>query len=318
MSAPTNLVTTLTSVGNREDLEDVIYRVAPEKTPMISSASKTKATQRFHEWETETLATPDATNAALEGDDVGTLDAGNQPARLGNYAQIFTKKFGVSRTQQKTTQAGVKNPVTRQKVLKGIEMRRDMEKRFIGNFASNAESGGTPRHSAGLLAYLTTNVSRGAGGSSGGFSSGVVAAATNGTQRTFTESLLKAAWATAFNTGANPSQAYMGATNKQQFAAFTGIADIRTEVKGREQATIIAGAEVYVGDFGELMLIPHPYGLSRDMVAVDPDYVAVATLDGFNTEPLAKTGDSDRYLLTHEAGLECKNEAAHFVVADLI
>lgn len=33
MAAPTNTVTSLVSIGNREDLEDVIYRVAPEETP---------------------------------------------------------------------------------------------------------------------------------------------------------------------------------------------------------------------------------------------------------------------------------------------
>jgi hypothetical protein len=33
--------------------------------------------------------------------------------------------------------------------------------------------------------------------------------------------------ATAFSNGGKPTQAYMGPTHKQQFSAFTGIADIR-------------------------------------------------------------------------------------------
>src|SRR4051794_11241939 len=109
MTAPTNLSTTLTSVGVREDLEDVIYRVAPEKTPFISSIGKTKAAARYHEWQTETLSTPDATNAALEGDDVSSLDAENLTSRVGNYCQIFAKKFGVSRTQEIVDKAGRKS-----------------------------------------------------------------------------------------------------------------------------------------------------------------------------------------------------------------
>jgi hypothetical protein len=192
-----------------------------------------------------------------------------------------------------------------------------MEARMIGNYASIAEAGATPRGTAGVLAWLTSNVSRGASGASGGFAAGVVSAATNGTQRTLTEALLKAAWASAFANGANPSIALMGPVQKQQFSAFTGIADIRAEVKGREQATIIAGAEVYVGDFGQLMLVPHPYGLTRDLVAIDPEYAAVATLDGFKTDDLAKTGDSQKQIMTHEAAFECANEKAHFVIADL-
>lgn len=38
--------------------------------------------------------------------------------------------------------------------------------------------------------------------------------------------------------------ALMGATNKQDFSGFTGISDIRSEVKGRDQA-IIHGAADY-------------------------------------------------------------------------
>jgi len=317
MTAPTNLSTTLNAVGDREDLEDTIYRVAPEKTPFLSAIGKKKAQARYHEWQTENLATPNPANAALEGDDIASLDAPNNTTRVGNYCQIFRKTLGVSRTQEVVDKAGRKSEVNRQKVRKGIELRRDMEARMIGNFASVAESGATPRGTAGLLAWLTSNVSRGGSGASGGFAAGLVSAATNGTQRTLTEAMLKAAWATAFGNGANPSIAFMGPVQKQQFSAFTGIAQIRTEVKGREQATIIAGAEVYVGDFGQLMLVPHPYGLTRDVVAVDAEYASVATLDGFKTDDLAKTGDSQRQILTHEASFECANEKAHFVIADL-
>lgn len=316
MTAPTNLVTTATSVGNREDLSEIIHRVAPEKTPFISNIGKSKAKARYHEWQTEDLASPDATNAQLEGDDVGTLDAGNNTARVANYCQIFRKTGGVSRTQEIVDKAGRDSELARQKAIKGIELRRDMEKRLIGNFASNNESGATPRRSAGLLGWLTTNVSRGSGGSNGGFSTGVVSAATNGTQRTWTEALLKSVISTAFTNGATPSQIYMGPAHKQQFSAFTGIADIRKDA-GNGQATIVAGAEIYVSDFGELVAIPHPYGLTRDAPIVDPEMVSVAVLDGYKTQALAKTGDNERFMLTCEACLEVKNEKAHAVVADL-
>jgi hypothetical protein len=316
MTAPTNLVTTASSVGNREDLSDVIHRVAPEKTPFISNIGKSKAKARYHEWQTEDLATPDATNAQLEGDDVGTLDTGNNTVRVANYCQIFRKTGGVSRTQEVVDKAGRESELARQKAIKGVELRRDMEKRLIGNFASNNESGATPRRSAGLLAWLTSNVSRGSGGANGGFGSGVVAAATNGTQRTWTESLLKSVIASAFTAGATPSQIYMGPAHKQQFSAFTGIASIRKDVD-KGQATIVAGAEIYVSDFGELVAIPHPYGLTRDAPLVDPSMVAVAMLDGYKTMTLAKTGDNERFMLTAEACLEVRNEKGHAVAADL-
>lgn len=317
MSAPTNTVTTLISIGNREDLEDVIYRVAPESTPFCSNIGTAKATATYHEWQTETLATPVATNAQLEGDDIGTPSAGNLTTRVGNYMQILRKDGLVSRTEEVVNKAGRDSEMDRQKVLKGIELKRDQEMRFIGNYASVAESGATTRKSAGALAWLTSNDSRGASGSDGGFSAGIVAAATNGTQRTFTEALVKAALATTFNNGGSPTQAYMGATHKQQFSTFTGIADIRSDAPGKKMATIVGAADVYVSDFGNITLIPHPYGLTRDCLIIDPSMWAVAVLDGTKSTPLAKTGDADKFMMTRECGLVCRNEKANTVVADL-
>ncbi len=317
MTAPTNTTTTINSKGNREDLEAVIYRVAAEETPFTQNIGAAKATAIKHEWQVEALATPDPTNAALEGDDVASLDAPNLTTRVGNVCQIFTKKGGVSRTQEVVDKAGRDSELDRQKVLKGIEMRRDMEARFIGNYASNDEAGATPRRSAGALAWLTSNVSRGAAGASGGFSGGQVAAATNGTQRTFTEALVKSVLSSAYSNGGRPTQAYMGPAHKQAFSAFTGIAQIRKEVTGAKPAVIIGAADVYVSDFGNVTLIPHAYGLTRDCLFVDPTKMAVGTLDGVRSKPLAASGDSEKFLLTSEKTLVCRNEKAHAVVADL-
>jgi hypothetical protein len=214
--------------------------------------------------------------------------------------------------------AGRTSELNRQSVLKGLAMRRDMEARFLGNYASNAENAGvTPRHSAGALAWVASNVSRGTGGSNGGFSSGTVSAATNGTLRNFTESLVKGVLATAFGNGGQPRQAYMGPTSKQEFSAFTGIADIRADVSGENQATIYGAAEVYVSDFGAIALIPHPYALTRDCLFSDPNMWAVAVLDGIKVEELAKTGDNRKFMMTHEATLEARNEKASAVVSDI-
>jgi hypothetical protein len=317
MTAPTNTITGATpNVGVLEDLEDTIFRVAPEQTPFVSNIGTKKATSTYHEWQTETLATPDATNAQLEGDDY-ILAAGNLTTRVGNYMQILAKTGGVSRTQEVVDKAGRASELARQKVLKTIELRTDLEKRVIGNYASVAESGATTRKSAGILAFITSNDNRGSGGSDGGFSSGIVAAATNGTQRTFTEALVKATLATAFGNGAKPTQAYMGPTHKQQFSAFTGIADIRSDVSGNGMATIYGAADVYVSDFGSLTLIPHPYGLTRDCVLVDPKLASIATLDGLKSKALASSGDNEKFLLTMEKGLVIENQKGHACLADL-
>lgn len=317
MAAPTNTVVSATNVGVREDLEDIIYRVAAEETPFVSNIGKVKVKNRYHEWQTETLAAPDATNSALEGDDVGTHGAANSPSRVGNRTQIFTKSGIVSGTAEAVDTAGRASELARQKLLKGKEIVRDMEARFIGNYASVTESGATTGKSAGVLAWIITADSRGSGGSQGGFSGGTVAAATNGTQRAFTEALVKNVLATAFAAGSKFSQAYMGATHKQQFSGFSGIADIRADAPGKKMATIIGGADVYVSDFGNITLIPHAYGLDRDCLFADPEMAAVGTLRPLFTQALAKTGDNERFQMIAEKTLVVKNEKGFGVAADL-
>lgn len=317
MAAPTNTVTTVNNIGIREDLENDIYRIAPEKTPFISNIGNTKATSTFHEWQIEDLEAVDASNFQLEGDDVGTLDSARLTTRVGNYTQIFRKSGAVAGTQEAVSLAGRADEMDRQKMLAGLALKRDVEARLIGNVASNAQSGGTPRKAGGALAWITSNDSRGAGGSDGGFGSGVVAAATNGTQRAFTEVLVKSVLATAFGNGAMFSQAYMSGTHKQQFSGFTGIADIRSNVAGKSQATIYGAADVYVSDFGSITLIPHPYGLTRDCLFVDPSMVAVGTLRATSSKALASSGDNEKFLLTCEKTLVVRNQRGLGVAADL-
>lgn len=316
MAAPSNTVTSLVAIGNREDLSDVIYRVAPEETPFFSAIGASKATATYHEWQTETLASAVATNFNVEGNTFA-IAAGNLTTRIGNYCQIFTKAFGVSRTEDIVKKAGRTSETNRQKVLKGIELRRDVEMTLTNNVVSGAESGGTPRKSGGALAWLTTNTSVGAGGSNGGYSANVVSAATNGTLRNFSEAQVKTVMSSAFSSGGKPTAGYMGPTSKQEFSAFTGIATIRHDAPGVKMASIVGAADVYVSDFGNLALVPHPYALTRDCLIIDPSKWAVATLDGFKTTELAQTSDSQQYAMTFEATLEARNEKASGVVRDI-
>jgi hypothetical protein len=314
MAAPTGVNTTLVNIGNREDLEDKIYRVAPEETPFMSVIGRTEATAVTHEWQTETLAAASATNQLVEGDDVTTLDNPNLSARIGNICQINGKKYGVSGTQQKVKSAGSSGSLSRQRILKGLEARRDAELRMTGNYATVAESGATARKCGGALAGISSNVSLGAGGSVTAISASTWTAATPGTTRTFTEALVKSAQSSAFSNGARPSVAMMGPSLKQQWSAFTGIASIRSDVKDDRMATIIAGADVYVSDFGKITLVPHPYSLTTAVLGITPDMWAVGVLRGWKTNKLAKLGDSDREEILAEHTLVARNEKASWAI----
>lgn len=316
MTVPTATLTTYSAVGNREDLENTIYKIAANKTPFTSNIGKDKATATYHEWQTFSLRAAVGTNKNVQGDDT-TATAAKTTVRVGNRTQIFKESGSVSGTQEAVDAAGRASEMGFQKLQKGEELATDIETSMLGNYASIAGDASTAAQTAGALAWMSSNVSRGVGGTSGGFSSGVVAAAGNGTQRAFTEVLLKAALASAFSNGApGISQAYMSGTHKGLFSAFTGIADIRKDA-GSGQATIVGGADVYIGDFNTITVVPVQYGLTRDVLLIDPSMWAVGTLRPMKTEALAKTGDADRFQIITEKCLVSRNEKGSAVIADL-
>ena len=95
----------------------------------------------------------------------------------------------------------------------------------------------------------------GTAGASGGFlsSTSLVAARTDASAtRQFAESHINDVMEAAFNTGAKPSIMQLPAGLKTRFSEFTGIADLRRDVNGAGQATIVGGADAYISNFGTL------------------------------------------------------------------
>jgi len=200
------------------------------------------------------------------------------------------------------------------------ELKRDMEQNLCSNTAAVPLADGTAGRSAGAVAFIRTNGSRGVGGAAAtlsGTTSGYInAAATNGTLRTVTEAMLKDAMADAWNEGGEPSMAIMSGPLKQTFSTFTGIADQRRDT-GNKAATIIGAADVYVSDFGEISFVPSRFTTGRDVMVIDPSLWSVLYLQRFKTEDLAKTGHADRKLLSVEYTLKCANQLGNALIADV-
>src|SRR5690242_18270133 len=131
MSLPSNAFATYEAIGNREDLSDEIYRIDPTDTPIMTAFERTTATAVNHEWQTQALAAVDTDNYVLEGDDA-TTDAVTPTVRLGNICQISDKVARVTGTQQAVRKAGRDNELDYQAMLKGLELKRDMETLLVG------------------------------------------------------------------------------------------------------------------------------------------------------------------------------------------
>jgi len=310
---------TYQSIGNREDLTDVIYNISPTDTPFMSSVGKTKATAVYHEWQTDALAAAVANNAAVEGADATSLTV-TPTARVGNRTQISTKTVQIAGTQESVDKAGRKSEKAYQLAKASSELKRDMEKTLLSNNVAAAGDSSTARTLGGLQAWLGTNAVLGSGGTAG---SGGTTARVSGTDAAFTEAMLKSAVKQAFVQGGNPSVLMVTPTQKQVVSGFAGIAEQRYQAPSNAPTTIVGAADVYLSDFGTLSVVPNRF-MTADSddngevaFVLDPEYAAVAYLRPFQTNELAKTGDSEKTQLLVEYTLEVKNEKAHAIIADL-
>jgi hypothetical protein len=310
MAQPTNTFDTYDSVGEREDLSDVIYSISPTDTPFISSAAKTKATAVLHEWQTDALAAAATNNAVIEGDEA-TLDAVTATSRLSNSSQIMDKTVVITGTQEAVDKAGRASELAYQIAKKAKELKRDMEATITGNQAEVAGNASTARKFGSLGAWIETNDDLGASGSSGGSGN---TARTDGTQRAFTEASLKTVIKSVWNEGGDPSMIMVGPFNKQKLSGFTGNS---TRFDAGADATLYTSVDVYASDFGQLQVVPNRFSRDRDAYILDMNYFAIAFLRDFSMHELSKTGDSEKRQLLVEATLESRNEKASGLVADL-
>jgi hypothetical protein len=313
MALPTNALATYAAIGNREDLEDVIYRIDPTDTWFMSNVTKGTAKAVNHEWQTQALASADTANAVLEGDDA-TTDAITPTVRLGNICQISDKVARVTGTQQAVDHAGRDNEMNYQKVLKGLELKRDLESIIIGtNQAKNAGAAATARITASILSWIKTNGSVGTSGVAPATADGV-ATRTDGTQRAFTEALLKPVLKSIWESGGAPGSILVAGFNKQQFSTFTGRSTPQEDAKSKK---IVNSVEVYTSDFGTQNVVASRFMRTRDCLILDMEYWGVDYLRNMTSIELAKTGDSERRQMLCEYCLVAKNEKASGIVADL-
>jgi len=313
MAQPDNLYDAFDMIGIKEDLENIIYDISPTQTPFMTACGRTKIKQVLHEWQTDVLGAAVATNHVIEGDDA-TTDAQVATVRVSNRANISDKVILVSGTSRAVDSAGRGEELDYLIAKNGKELKRDMESLLTSNNASVTGSASVARELGGIESWITSNESRGAGGSDGGFSSGNTVAATDGTQRAFTEAQLKEVIRECFESGAEPDTVMLGSFNKQVFSTFTGNATRQNDSKSEK---LFAAIDIYKSDFGTLKVVPNRFSRSRTALVLDFEYLKVGFLRSFQTAKLAKTGDSDRVQLLAEYTLVVGNQAAEGAVADL-
>ncbi len=318
MTIVANTFLTFAAVGNREDLVDTIYNISPTDTPFQSNAGKTGAEAAYHEWQTDVLAAA-AANAQLQGDDVSSFPAVVPTVRLGNRTQISRKEVIIGGTQNAVSKAGRKKELIHQLLKKNKELARDMEFVLTRNGVKVTGDSSTAPQLAGLEIWYgsttsdsTANVNRGTGGANS--TTNQTVAATDGTQRALTESMVKAAIQGAWKNGGEIDLIMPGPFNKTVISGFTGNS---TRTQDTTNKKLVSAIDVYVSDFGTHKVVANRFSREHTLHLLMSDMWAIATLRPKKTVDLAQTGDALKAMIITEYTLESRNDSGSGVVADL-
>lgn len=289
MSVPASTYQTYQSIGNREDLIDVITTITPQETWFMSNIGTERATAIRHEWQTDALAAP-AANAQIEGDDFAA-SAAVPTTRVANSCQILVKVFQISESQQAINLAGRRNEVDYQQTKRSKELAKDLEYALLINASEVTGTSALARQLKGVLGWIATNVT-------------TASATTVDVTETVYNDNLALIWAQ----GGFPSYTLVGTYQKRKITGFTSnVKNISADAQ-----KLVNTVSVYESEFGVIQVRLH-----QVMNTTAPDTLLnLGVLDLWKkawlrpivTTKLAKTGSSDKYKIEAELTLESRNE----------
>jgi hypothetical protein len=212
-------------------------------------------------------------------------------------------------------------------------MKRDMEFMLTQNIVKAVGSTSGARATAGLPSWLNTGyIDGGSGGSPAAGSLGTTAMVLAGANVAASEANIKLVIKACYDAGGQPDMMLVPATVKQTISGLASVGSGSTSlgvpprhsVSGSGPATAVAAVDVYVSDFGTFKIIPDR-NMATDGVGsvaanaffLDMDYWAVNWLRPWQTETMAKTGDSIKQMLIAEYGLVSRNEKSSGILANV-
>lgn len=239
----------------------------------------------------------------------------NPTSRIGNYTQISRIQFVISNTQQAIKTAGRPSEINYQKLKQGNELKKDIEFALLQNTTFNAGAAATARQTRGVRGWVATNCSFGTGGAAPVLSTNTAPVA--GTNRAFSETLLKTSMQNAYTQGGMPDTLFVRPSDKVLTSAFAGGT---TRFEQADSNKIHASYQVYVSEFGPIKIVPIRTGtIGNFAFLADLNHWKLRPLKGrwMQDLDLGQTGDGYKYAMVCEYGLQSSNEAASALVADL-
>lgn len=285
-----------------------------EDTPFYSKAKKVKATNTYHEWQTDALRSS-AANAHVEGDDT-TANSRTATVRRGNYTQIFKNAVVIPDTDKGLNKAGRASEIAYQMLKTAKEQKLDIEKALFDNNARVAGNSSTARELAGAPAWLTSNTDFGDNEGADPTGDGTDARTDETTTlQAFDQTRFDGVMQSIWEAGGKPDTVYLSAFQMNKALAFTGNNNQRSAVQAGDMK-VVKSLDVYVTPWGTIEFLPSRENRSRDVFIMQDDMWSVAVLRGTTNTELAKTGDNTKRQVVTELTLVCNNEKAHGGVFD--
>lgn len=315
---PANTLQTYTVIGQKESVDDKIYRVTPEETPFVSMIGRRSVDVVTPEWQRDSLRAP-AANAAIEGADA-TYSAQSQPERLSNKTQIIQDTLSVTGTTDRVAKYGRDKETARLKAKKMVELKKDIEFAAIGNGSFNAGAAATARQMRGMYGWIATNNELGATGAAPVIATNT--APTAGTLRALTEALAKSNILKVFQAGGKAENLMVSPAHKQVVSTWTGNVTRFNDVSSKA-VRLQTSFSVYGHDFGETKVIPNRVmtgagaGLINTAYIFDAEQFELGVLRPFAATELAKVGDAENFQILTEVTLICREEKACGAIRDL-
>lgn len=313
MAQLSNSFATFNSSRVREQLMDRIWNVSVAETPTLALIGKQSVDGPFVEWLTDSFRAG-ASNKVEQGNTAAPTARANV-SRYSNRTQISEDVLSITGTQQAAEKAGGSDEVAYQETKSMMEVKKDIEFGVLQNTTAIAAAAGTAPQARGFLGFVATNTSKGASGVDPNPLTNT--APTDGTQRAFTETLLKDTLKLMFDNGSPDMDNIYALIPSAQRTTFDGFLAGQTRFDKAEDKTLTATLEVYIGPFGRVKAVNARHMRSREVFLINREYAKLGTLRKMSSKPIGVRGDATERLVNCEWTLIVNNEKAHGAVRDL-
>lgn len=286
-------------VGKKEDVADYISMITPSDTPFLSSIKTEKVHNTLYQWQEDQLRAV-AKNAKLEGADAVDTDR-DQPTMRQNGTQILEETFRVSGTADAVKTYGRDKITARETMKTGKLLKMDLEHSLVGTGQTYvAATASVAGEFAGVQAQIASAVTEENGG----------------TGRDLSEQLIIDAHERLYNEGSDATILMIKPSDSKVVAGFSQASGRTVQVDNGEKK-ITNVVNVYEGPFGTVRVVMNRRLRSTDALLYEPKNWKLAVLRNWFREKLAKTGDSDRWMMVGEFGLKHSNQLATALITDL-